>query len=143
MKLPLNVLSLIELRGVQASGKTTLAKSMVNDTSHLARINRDDLRTMMFGDAQSTGQEELVKDCEVAIAIVCANRSYSVVVDDTNSVATKPSWGKLASDYGMKHQVTDVETSIDEAVARDAKRSNPVGPAAIRATAHRLDNRKD
>ena len=37
------------LRGLPGSGKTTRARELVADDPRCARVNRDDLRMMMFG----------------------------------------------------------------------------------------------
>lgn len=126
----------VELQGLQAAGKTTLARSWLHQYPNVARINRDDLRAMMFGDSYRRSQEPVVVACEMAVAETAARNGYNVVIDDTNLTGSSM-WRDLANKLGIKHTSRRLDVSVEEAIRRDATRAKPVGEAAIRATARR------
>jgi predicted kinase len=131
---------LIELRGIQASGKTTLAKSMVEEDPHVVRVSKDDIRSMLRGSSYNKSDERLVKQCEMACAVAALDNGYSVVVDDTN--LTPSAWRFIAANKGAKHVIHCMNVPVEIAIERDAQRTNPVGAAAIRATASRATETK-
>ena len=47
------------MRGLPGSGKSTLTKQFVKDSGSAGRVNRDDLRSMLF-DGVWSGQREKV-----------------------------------------------------------------------------------
>lgn len=129
-------LRFVELRGIQAAGKTTLARSWQQRYPNVARVNRDDLRSMLFGESYRRSQEHAVVAAEKACAEAVSNEGYNVVIDDTNLTGSSM-WRDLASKLGVKHTVRNLKVSVGEAIRRDAQRPKPVGPKAIVATAKR------
>lgn len=130
------LLGIIELRGIQASGKTTLARSLVSQSSKLVRVNRDDLRSMMFGTSYRLRDEPVVTACERACAEVSVKRGYGVVVDDTNLTGGSL-WEDVADSLGVSHSSKYLKIPVEEAIRRDALRPDPVGVVAIRAAVKR------
>ncbi len=125
---------ILELRGLQASGKTTLAKSLLKNDITLVRVNRDDLRTMLrAGHGLTLPYERLVKACEVACVKEAVQQGYNVVVDDTNLRSS--AWRSLAHSWGVKHTIKELNVSVKDAIIRDSLRDKPVGAKAITATA--------
>src|SRR3954471_23288092 len=123
------LLGIIELRGIQASGKTTLARSLVGQSSKIVRVNRDDLRSMMFGTSYRLKDEPVIVACEKACAEVSVKHGYGVVVDDTNLVDSSL-WEDLANSLGVGHSSKYLKISTEEAIKRDALRPDPVGVVA-------------
>lgn len=129
-------LRFVELRGIQAAGKTTLARTWLQNSSDLVRVNRDDLREMLFVDSYKPSHEPLVKACEAACAKVAVERGYSVIIDDTNLTGSS-FWKDLAVELGIQHTSHHLPISVGEAIKRDAARDKSVGAVVIAATAKR------
>ena len=77
---------LIVLRGLPASGKTTEARAWVTGGDGRARVNRDELRAMMFGATSGLThqQEKAITAAEEALAGHHLDAGRDVVVDDCN-----------------------------------------------------------
>lgn len=129
-------LRVLELRGLQASGKTTFARGILSKYGNAARVSRDDLRQMMFMGNYRLDQEPVVKAVEQAAGKAILDNNYDLIVDDTNLTGSK-AWQDLATASGAKHSIRKFEVSVETAVKRDAERARPVGRAAIQATARR------
>jgi len=75
------------IRGLPGSGKTTFATSWVReDPDNRTRVNRDDLRQMMFGKRADLlpAQEALVTAAEQAIVRSSLEAGRDTIVDDMN-----------------------------------------------------------
>jgi predicted kinase len=133
------ILGLIELSGLQASGKTTLAKVTLVLQSKVARVNRDDLRSMMRGSHFSGKDEKMIKAVEVACATAAIKEGYTVIIDDTN-LSGNTVWKDLAKSLHVGHVKKHLVVTVEEAIRRDSLRppGEQVGEAAIRATAKRM-----
>lgn len=123
-------------RGLQASGKTTFAKGWVaEDPEHRARVNRDDLRTLMHG-GYSKATETQVAAARDALIVSLLRKGIDVVCDDTGLrqqvVRGLAALAKSARAGFEVHDFTDVPLEV--CIERDAKRENPVGEAVIRDT---------
>lgn len=119
------------MRGLPASGKSTLAKKLVADNGNCVRINRDDLRQMCFAGKWSPAREKFIIAVEKAIA-ACANEfGLNPIIDDTNLV--RDPWTNFAKDIGMQVQVHDLrDVSVQECLDRDVARDvGRVGPGVI------------
>lgn len=130
-------LRIVELRGLQAAGKTTLAKAWLERYPNVVRVNRDDLRSMLRLGNYKRSHEPVVIACERACAEAAVHEGYNVIVDDTN-LTGNTLWQRLADALDIKYTSRHLRVSVDEAIKRDAQRPNPVGPVAIRATAKRV-----
>lgn len=123
---------LVITRGLPASGKTTLAKAWVQELpDRRARVNRDDLRTMLQGGRLGTKeQENAVTIVQYAAVRALLLTGLSVVCDDTNlnSIHAR-GFLALADELGTEFTVWDL-THIPqtECARRNAKR---VGAACI------------
>lgn len=131
-----SLLRVLELRGIQASGKTTYARGVLSKYGNVARVNRDDIRHMMFMGNYRLDQEPVVKAVELAAGKAILDNSYNLIVDDTNLTGSKD-WQDLAAASGATHSARKFEVSTETAVKRDSLRAKPVGRAAIQATARR------
>jgi predicted kinase len=118
--------TLVITRGLPGSGKSTWARTWVaEDPAHRARVNRDDLRTMLHGRRLGTaGQEAQVTAAQHAAvrALLCAG--YDVVVDDTNLVNRHAlALQRIAQVVGAQFLVKDFTTvPVDECIRRDLLR---------------------
>lgn len=127
--------TLIVTRGLPASGKTTWARRWVaKDPASRSRVNRDDLREMLFEMPDySHGQETAVTTAarSAVKALLLAGRD--VVTDDTN---LRPryvrEWARFAAANGAEIEVVEFPIHPDEAVRRDAARERVVGERVIR-----------
>jgi predicted kinase len=119
---------LIELRGLPACGKTTLAREKVRTDGNVARVNRDDLRAMLFESKWTGKRERLVTYIEQAIARTCFEFGYNVIVDDTNlSPRTQNMWtgfvaGQDNRTHAVEHVIEEISIPLEECIARDEER---------------------
>lgn len=129
-------------RGLPASGKTTwaLAKVAASGAGQVVRLNRDDLRAMMYG----PGYRRPVHAAETAVTQVqqgpigeLLRAGRDVIVDDTNLRAKHVRvFLQLAAAVDAPVEVVDfLDVPVEECVRRDALRPAPVGEDVIREMA--------
>ena len=138
---------LIILQGIQGSGKTTWARRWVNEYSeHRVRFNRDDIRNML-GKYWVPNRESLINAMYKSFLNQAMLEGYDIVLDNMNlnqktlaeikkTVEEFNKWISLSPvdlNYDIKYQ-TFFDTPLEECIARDAKRENPVGEEVIRNT---------
>lgn len=124
--------TLLILRGVPASGKTTYARTLTNYTV----VSRDDIRFTLFGKYLGV-DEQVVTEVEDAAITAALRAGQNVVLDATNLrnkfVTNKLS---LASEFGATVKYVDFPINYEEAVTRDLVRrqngARGVGPKVIR-----------
>lgn len=122
------------LRGLPASGKSTEARRIVTESGNFGRINRDDLRKMIFNGNWSQKRESAIVDIEKAIAKVLFDYGWSALIDDTNLTDKHLRlWQGFAQGYAVEFQVQNLDTPIEECIERDARRtgSERIGKAII------------
>lgn len=129
-------------RGLPASGKTTWARAWVaEDPATRARVNRDDLRAMTYGDATdySWPQEEAITEASRDLVRTLLKAGRNVVADDMN---LRPKyvreWQRFALANGAECEVVEFPLTIAESIERDALRARPVGESPIRRMAKYL-----
>lgn len=138
---------LIILQGIPSSGKTTWAKNWVNeDSEHRVRFNRDDIRNML-GKYWVPSRESLINAIYESFLNQAMLEGYDIVLDNMNlnqktlakikeTVEEFNKWISLSPvdlHYNIKYQ-TFFDTPLEECIARDAKRENPIGEEVIRNT---------
>lgn len=136
---------LIEYSGLPASGKTTAAKAQVIAEGNTLRVNRDDLRNMLFDGRWSGSREKLVVQIEKAVARQALEDGHNVIVDDTN-LRGSSMWKDFAREQKADHELKFLPCGVGECITRDALREKPVGSNVIRRMALRaglLDLHKD
>lgn len=127
---------LIICRGIQASGKTTWATSWVSESPETrVRVNRDDIRFMLFGKYHGV-PEDVVTRVQESIMVSAMQAGQDVVLDNTN-LNSKYVRRILdtASHYDYEVEVQDFPVDVEEAVLRDARRATlgrSVGEAVVR-----------
>lgn len=122
---------LIITRGLPASGKTHQARRWVEaDPARRARVNRDDLRTMLHGRRLGTpAQEEQVTAAAHTAMAALLTAGTSVICDDTNLPDRHVrQLQKIAANAGAGFEVMDLTSvPVEICVTRDAAR----GPAQV------------
>jgi predicted kinase len=121
-------------RGLPAAGKTTFAKKWVTrDPKKRARVNRDELRLMIYDHQFRPDLEEQITVAQRAAVLALLNAGYDVIADDTN---LRPKyvreWRRWARGHGHDFWVHEFPIEVDEAIRRDALRERPVGEEVIR-----------
>jgi predicted kinase len=120
------------LSGLPASGKTTLARKLVKEGGSSGRINRDDLRAMLFNSEWTGRRESIVVACEKAIAKVLLEHQYGAIVDDTNLTQKhRDMWSGFAKENGAAFETHVFGEDLATCIERDAAREKPVGEAVI------------
>lgn len=121
------------LSGLPASGKSTEARELVSKTGNSGRINRDDLRAMMFNSEWTGMREHIIVAAEKALARVLVQHGFNPIIDDTNlSDKHWQIWKTVAKDLGIDFHGTKAKTSLEECILRDNERTTGrVGPAII------------
>lgn len=124
-------MKLIMMKGLPGSGKSTKARELVV-AQNGGRINRDDLRAMLFDSKWSGKRESIVVDCEKAIAAVLAKHDVNSIVDDTNlSKKHRDLWSEYAKNCKWKFEEVALVTDLGACILRDAERPKPVGRPII------------
>lgn len=120
---------LLMLQGLPASGKTTEAKLMTD----YFRVNKDDLRDMLFGSNWNYNKEELVLDIRDLIIDYLLKKGKNVVSDDTNFnyKNCESRLIKLAVDNDAEYSKKLLNTPLYECINRDDWRNKHVGAKVI------------
>jgi predicted kinase len=123
---------LLMLSGLPASGKSTLAKKLVKESGNIGRVNRDDLRAMLFNSEWSGKREGVVVECEKAIAKVLFQNNMGAVIDDTNlSKRHRDMWSEFTRSNEQSFETRHLDVGVWDCVNRDKMRIPGVGPAVI------------
>lgn len=123
---------LVMCKGLPASGKSTYAREFVVKSGNAARINRDDLRAMLFDSVWTGKRESAVVDVEKAIAQVLLKNKMVPVVDDTNLTEKhKDMWSGFAKAHDAEFANITFDVSLETCIARDRNREKSVGAAVI------------
>ncbi len=127
--------TLLILRGLPASGKSTFAKGLCERYPDLVRVCRDDLRNMRVP-YWFPKQERLITSWEQNCARVALEHGYSVVLDATNLnndfLDDMITYLKLNVSNTFEIKTKDFNTPLEECIRRDSLRENPVGEDVIR-----------
>jgi predicted kinase len=135
------VSKLIITRGLSGSGKTTWAKDFCRwEPTYRFRVNRDDLRAMLYGGyAVASGYEleQLVTRVQHDTIRELLRRGKTVVADDTNLVLKHArEFARIAYEEGAQFEVNDsfLSVSVDVCEFRDGQRDSltRVGKDVIR-----------
>jgi tRNA uridine 5-carbamoylmethylation protein Kti12 len=115
-------------RGLPASGKTTLAREWTTlSPRNRIRVNRDDLRAMMYNGVYLPGvTEPAVITARDHIIQSALRGGRDVICDDTNLPArTVESLRKLAQRTGATFEVIDLTgVPLEECLRRNAARAD-------------------
>ena len=132
------VTTLLITRGLPASGKSTYARAWVaDDRAHRARVNRDDLRTMVDDGVFEQGvTEPRILAARDSLVLALLGNGLDVIVDDTNLPQRVASdLFRLARSAGADFAVEDfTDVPVGLCIERDAARTDkkPIGETVIR-----------
>lgn len=142
--------TIIILKGIQGSGKSTWARIWVNqDSEHRIRINKDDIRRML-GEYWVPSRENLVSQIQQSILHNALNNNFNIVIDNmnlndwevkkiTDTITFHNQYSNKEERYKIKYK-DFFNISLKECIERDSKRENPIGEKVIRST---FDKYKD
>lgn len=120
------------LKGLPASGKSTYARDLVENNGNWVRVNFDDLRSMMNNGKWSRGREKIVQEVAYDIADEALAQGKNVVWDNTSF---HPKHEKrlraIADHFNADFEIMSFDIDPEEAIKRDLKRANSVGPQVI------------
>ena len=135
---------LIFMIGLPGSGKSTLSKRMVAESvlgdkvTKLARVNKDDLRTMYHNGHFSKSNEDLIKQAEIKLIAELIMEGRDVVIDNTGNMLAKNRTNMAEAVRSLVDIDLDIELNTDcvgvtpqTCIERDAQRDNPVGSKVI------------
>lgn len=122
----------IILRGIPGSGKTTWAKTWVENGTRRIRINRDDIRYALFGRYVDV-DENLVTKTHNAILRESMRTHYDIVIDNTNldHDRLRSLIRFIEKQGGYVIDVIAMETTLEECIRRDSLRERVVGEDVI------------
>jgi len=72
------------LYGLPGSGKSKYAKEKVREDSTYKRVNKDDIRELLFSSVFNKENEKLTINIRDTLIYELLNKGYNVIVDDTN-----------------------------------------------------------
>jgi predicted kinase len=120
------------MKGLPGSGKSTKARQLVTDTGNTVRVNRDDLRKMVYDGKWSGPREKVIVALEKAMAAQALESGQNVIIDDTNlKKFTVEMWRELAFVKGAQFNIEFMDVTLEECIKRDRERESPVGLAVI------------
>jgi predicted kinase len=125
--------TLIMMRGVPGSGKTTRALELISQNKGMVRVNRDDIRLELWGlrKGAPANEYEKYRSREKSEIIPERNRRIteallagkSVVVDDTNLTENhEKQLRALAESCDAQFQIRRLDTPLDKCIRRNAAR---------------------
>lgn len=127
-------------RGLSGSGKTTIAREMVDSrpTGEIVRLNRDDLRAMLLPSYYRQPEyrpEQIVTRVQHGPITALLTEGVDVIVDDTNlRLRTVRELAQLAERANAEWECMDtcLAVPLEECIRRDTGREKPVGEDVIR-----------
>jgi predicted kinase len=132
------------MKGLPASGKSTKSREIVGNGKTAVRLNRDDLRLMIFGkDFRWSGKkEDVVIRAEKSIAELSLGLGFNVVIDDTNlSPKNEDMWRGIAEMCDSVFELIEMPTAVNDCIYQDRMRqgNGRVGRAVIENMALRYN----
>jgi len=120
------------MRGLPASGKSTMAKEISLKMGNAVRINKDLLREMLHFGRWSGPNEGRVRKVSTFLATTFLLEGQNVIIDDTNlGKEHHERWRQIALDTGSKFEIVTMDTDLYTCLMRDAQRQTRVGPHVI------------
>lgn len=123
------------LKGLPGSGKSAYAKELMNTEKEWIRVSRDNLRDMLYFGGFSREKEDRLVYYMKYIIVDLLREGCDVIVDnchlDPAHIAIIHD-AILFSDIRCDVEIKEMETSLDECIARDSLRPDSVGEKVIR-----------
>lgn len=125
------------MKGLPASGKSTLAKEICERDGNTVRINKDLLRTMLHFDKFNHIKESHTRDAARKLADWYLSNGINVIIDDTNlNESTVQSWRDLAKIHNAHIEYCDLtDVPLHYCIERDRVREKRVGDQVIQKMA--------
>lgn len=124
--------TIIVLQGPPASGKSTLARQLVEENKKNVIVNRDAIREAR-GEYWVPTQENYISDIEEFQVRSAIKHGLNPIIDATNlNPKTIQKWKDLAAELGCKIEFKHVYVPFAEALERDGKRDRPVGEKVLK-----------
>jgi predicted kinase len=131
--------TILILKGLPASGKSTFARKLVDESKGAwKRLNKDELRAMLDNSEHSVPNEKFVERVRDIMLVEALKEGKHVVIDDTNLSdrpveRIKQVVERYKKDTGqqVKIEFKEMETSLEESLARDETREKKVGRDVI------------
>lgn len=122
---------LLMLQGLPGSGKTTMARSLV-DTRQAVRVNKDDLRAMLHNGIHSKSSEKEVLALRDKIVVDTLSRGRTIIVDDTNFAPYHEiTLREIAKNMGVPFVKHFIDTPLEDCLIRNKQRDKPVPESVI------------
>lgn len=124
--------TLLMLKGLPASGKSTYAKELV-EKHDWYRVNKDDLRAMVHNSRWGKEREKFILHWRNEIIKDSLGGYKNVVVDDTNFAPKhEATLRAIATVHKVEFEVKFFDVPVEECIKRDLGRLNSVGEKVIR-----------
>lgn len=122
------------LKGLPGSGKSTYAKQRVESWRDTVRVNKDELRKMLFANSKRRDwHEKVVISVRDNIIIAALAHGKNVVVDDTNfNPIHEKRLREIAEAANAEFSILELGTHLHECIANDLRRADSVGETVIR-----------
>lgn len=120
--------------GLPASGKTTWAKAYVESNLTTVRVNKDEIREMLYNGVYSAHREKLVLEVRDAVIKEALEANCDVIVDDTNlNPKHRMKLAEIAHEHNAVVEIKDfTDVPLEVCLERNAGRANPIPEDAIR-----------
>lgn len=128
--------------GISGSGKTTRCLSDLLNDPNGVRVNRDDLRTAVYGGGSYYDREDLyqceqfITDLENRIINRAISKGKNVYADNTH---LRQKYIKKYYDYGVPVELIWIDTDLDTCITRDRARDRRVGEDVIKIQKEKYD----
>lgn len=128
---------LILMVGLPASGKSTRAKTIIEECGNTVRLNKDLLRTMLHFDHFTGKNEDKTQKASRVLAEMFLKSGINVIIDDTNlNSRTAGAWSDLVRTCGAKiERINLTDVSVADCILRDMNREKKVGNHVIQKMA--------
>jgi predicted kinase len=128
-------LRIIMTVGLPGSGKTTWAMEYIKQNPNAVRVNKDTIRSMLYGDREWLREMEdfvcSIRDYAIVNALL---KGHEIIVDDTNlNPQHRERIEQIVAGLGISVVVQDfTDVPLEACIERDSKREKPVGEKDIR-----------
>jgi predicted kinase len=131
-------MKVVMLRGLPGSGKTTWALEWLANNPDWRRVNKDDLRRMLWGSKKPKNNERHLDLIQEGIIVELLASGFNVIVDNTHlSPKRELHLRALCAKYEphnnkeVEFEVKFFDTPLFECILNDARRPDPVGYKVI------------
>jgi predicted kinase len=114
---------IIVLKGLPGCGKSTYAKTLIEENPKAIRLNKDTLRDMLHFGGFNPRNERYIVETEYQLAEKFLAKEMTVIIDDTNLNELHVAFYKtLTDEYGAEFELVEFDTSLEDCIIRDIQR---------------------